>query len=428
VAKPWSYSEGEYGFRVRAFERPRRRSLYISYWDETQKKLVTTSLGHADREQAINECRQLSDALRLGFTGQSIVTTQTNVARRPVVAQASAVSSESTAEAPTWEGLLDLYHERRGRHKKGTQPTEDLRRQKIWKAFFAQKEISGPSKLDEDAVDEFIRMRRKGELEVAGVALRKPDPDRPDEDAVTPRTIEADIVYLVTVLNWATKRRQGRRLIDENPIGLPQGLKTPEPRRPVATHDDVRDLRRVADKVDSQGLYGCFVRLHDAFGWRVTAICNIKASDVSLTPADGMPYGSIRKNPKVDKESVGQRVPLSRHARATLKRLLRIRGLAPGQDAYLFAAPKDERRPWSRWRERDLRKRAEKEAGIGPIGGSHAVRRKWVSERKDHPIPDLMVAGGWTSQESLESYLRPDPDTTYEVVSRPTRRIRRREG
>lgn len=50
---------------------------------------------------------------------------------------------------------------------------------------------------------------------------------------------------------------------------------------------------------------------------------------------------------------------------------------------------------------------------------------KWVTERKGHSIVDIMVAGGWTDPRSLDAYLQDDERTTYEVVSRPTRRIRR---
>ena len=36
-----------------------------------------------------------------------------------------------------------------------------------------------------------------------------------------------------------------------------------------------------------------------------------------------------------------------------------------------------------------------------------------------------MKAGGWRDERSLRSYMQDDTETTYEVVARPTRRIRR---
>lgn len=433
MAKSWSYSEGDYGHRVRVFTRSGRKCIYIEHWDAALGKRVPFSLGHADREKARNQCRDLSDALRLGVTLPAAA--EVSSALEPVAPTAKPVLevrhepqpvAATAARALAWDLLFALYHEEEGQYKKGAQPREDLRRQKVWRAFFALEKIEEPGHLDQSAIKKFTRLRIKGRLHVDGVKLTLEDPERPGEDVVTATTVHADVVYLVTVLNWANqKRTAGKRLLAEVPIRLPV-LKTPEPRRPIATYEDVRDLRRVANQVDPRGYFGCYIRLHDALGWRVTAVCSIKASEVCLQPHDGMPYGYVRKNPAVDKEAVGQRVPLSRLAQATFKRLLRLRGAAAGDDKFLFAGPKDVSRPWLRWYVRDLTNRAERLAEIAHMGGSHAFRRKWVSERKDHPIPDIMAAGGWTDERSLRAYLHDDTDTTFQVVSRPTRRIRRR--
>jgi hypothetical protein len=39
-----------------------------------------------------------------------------------------------------------------------------------------------------------------------------------------------------------------------------------------------------------------------------------------------------------------------------------------------------------------------------------------------------MMAGGWNDERSVSGYLQADEDTTYEVVSKPTRRVPRRKG
>jgi hypothetical protein len=67
--------------------------------------------------------------------------------------------------------------------------------------------------------------------------------------------------------------------------------------------------------------------------------------------------------------------------------------------------------------------RAEAAAQLKHMGGTHAVRRKWVSERKGHTIKDIMVAGGWNDPRALDACMQDDEKTTCEVVSRPTRRI-----
>lgn len=76
---------------------------------------------------------------------------------------------------------------------------------------------------------------------------------------------------------------------------------------------------------------------------------------------------------------------------------------------------------------RDLQERAEGRAKIARrLGGTHVWRRKWATERKDYPAKDVMTAGGWNDPRSLETaYKQADPHTTLQVVTCPTRRIRR---
>jgi site-specific recombinase XerD len=182
----------------------------------------------------------------------------------------------------------------------------------------------------------------------------------------------------------------------------------------------------VADRVDRQRLFGCLLRLLDDLGWRVTGLCHLRASDLDFTPGFGRPYGVVRKSPLVDKEQADVWVPLSRHARATIGRLLRRGRLSAGDHAFLFPAPRGAGNPWSRYHVRDLLERAEVIAGIAPVGGVHAWRRKWATERKGHPEVDVMRAGAWRDSRSLkEAYTRPDAQSTYAVVSRRTGVVRR---
>ena len=432
MEKTFSYSEGEYGHRVRIHRRPGRRNFYISFWSDG--KTATASLKHSDEEKARGQCRDLSDALRLGLSIADLLNEDGDENEPQATESASEVRATDRSEAVdtdasrgVWQDLFERYHEARGRHKKGSGPKEDLRRQKIWRAYLGKRKIDQPIELDQDDINDFSRIRIKGLLEVPGVALKSANVDRPGENVVAPRTVAADIIYLQTVLNWAAvKRVDDRPLLERKlAISVPPNLKTRRPRRPVATHEDLRDLLGSADIADPTGLFRCFLHAHDELGWRVTGVCHTRAEELDFTPRPGMPYGSVRKNPHVDKEGVGQQVPLTKRSRAAFKRALKLRSLKAGAKAYIFAAPKNKRKPWSRWRVRDLTNRAEKTAGIEHIGGSHAVRRKWVTERKDYPIPDIMEAGGWVDPRSLEAYMHSDPDTTYQVVSRRTRRIRR---
>ena len=86
--------------------------------------------------------------------------------------------------------------------------------------------------------DRFIRERRAGRAGRSG----KP---------VGNRTIEWDLTFLMTVLNWAARSRDehGRLLLDSNPL---KGLRKPKeknPNRVVLTEDEYQALLGVSRRV-----------------------------------------------------------------------------------------------------------------------------------------------------------------------------------
>ena len=108
------------------------------------------------------------------------------------------------------------------------------------------------------------------------------------------------------MLIWACKVRtpDGGRLLQDNPL---RGYPIPQsknPKRPVASYDCYLKIREHADEVDPQRLFGAFMDLIEALGWRVTAICELLASDVDLVSSPKAPHGRIRKRGEVDKEGV----------------------------------------------------------------------------------------------------------------------------
>jgi site-specific recombinase XerD len=412
----WSFSSGSYGSKVRTYERADRPGLWLRYRDRVTGKPVQAALGHTDRIRAKQECRELAEALASAPPPQPAEPDVVRETDRPPV---------------KWEDLFTRYEAECSVSKKHPAPAEDKRRRKVWSHFLRERDVHQPSDLDEHHLKEFILLRRHGDLRVPEVALPGPAPIPPRgsretrQAVVTERTIDADLVYLNTLLNWALKRKvDGRMLLAVRPVTIPR-LKTRKPRRPVATHDDLRPLCKVADSIDPQRLFGCFLRLLHNLGWRVTGVCYIRGSDVDLTRTRYNPHGRIRKNELVDKENVGEWIPMSRHSRATVRRLMHRTGVQPGEHRFLFAAPRRAEAPWSRFRVRDLMHHAEAAARIAHIGGEHAWRRKWFSERKDYPVADLMRAGGHSDPRSVHLYTQADPETTLEVVSRPTRRVRR---
>ena len=65
------------------------------------------------------------------------------------------------------------------------------------------------------------------------------------------------------------------------------------PKRPVASCDRYLKIREHADQVDPQRLFGSFMDLIEALGWRVTAIRELLASDVDLVNSPKAPHGGF---------------------------------------------------------------------------------------------------------------------------------------
>lgn len=271
-----------------------------------------------------------------------------------------------------------------------------------------------------------------GDLDVDGIALPEPAPPPPHqgvkrEAVVQDGTIDADLIYLNAALRWAKDYRvNGEPLLKSKPKVPRCKPQAGTLRQPMATEDDLEAMRPVLDGVDPQGLLRYWVELVNQFGWRVTGLSSIKASDIDFTPQPHQPYGRLIKNAAVDKERRYEAVPLTKRIADLLRELLALRGLSAGDDAYLFPAPKSgETRPWSRWHAAQLLVRAEEAAAIAHIGGLHAWRRKWHTERKNYPAQDVAAAAGHADVRSVDRYRRADAATTYLVVSTPTVPVRR---
>jgi integrase len=314
--------------------------------------------------------------------------------------------------------LFARYEREVSAHKKGVQPLEDRRRIALWTV--ALRGVRDVRAIDPPTLDRFVRDRRAGRIAVLGddgkpLKLKK----RPSDT-----TIGADLVFLNAVLNWACKVRtsDGGRLLSDNPL---RGYPIPHsknPKRPVASYDRYLAIRVHADQVDPQQFFGAFMDLIEALGWRVTAVCELLASDVERTASSQAPHGRIRKRGEVDKEGVDMWLPLSESARAAVDAVLRANPVIGARP--LFPAPKAKRgraaAPRSRFHARDLLERAEAAAELEPLDGGdfHAYRLAWATARKHLPAADVAHAGGWRDLRSLErSYQRIDDETLLAVVT-----------
>lgn len=421
--KAWRKTVGGYGHTVIVEERSPGSVLYLRWWDPgaTGKRRSgktgnwrKRSLGHRNKELGEEQGRELAGRLLASHEGAA------------------------TGRITLGE-LLARYETEVSVYKKGSQPREDRRRIDLWTHVLGANR--DPATITKGQVTRFVRLRRTGQIRLPGRNLRA----NPSES-----TVGADIIFLSSVLNWAVDEN----LVPQNPIRGYDRPKTPKPKRPVATYNRYERTRANADEVGEQGLFGPFLDLVEALGWRISAICQLWASDVDRSASAAAPHGRIRKRGEVDKEGVDMWIPMNRDTRRAVDMVLE-RNPAIG-DTPLFPAPiaGSERspRPWSRWYARDLHERAQRAAGFGyscpacgallgneqrecpdlscghidqlpcvpamRLLGFHAYRRKWATERKHLPLKDVAEAGGWLDTRSLEQcYQQADETTLLQVVS-----------
>jgi integrase len=335
------------------------------------------ALGHGDRARAIDQAKELAASLLLG----------------------RALNGDQTPVA----ALLLRYSRDVSARKRGQQPREDARRVALWVAWLGDKTVAD---LTVDLVSDFARERRAGHVTVPGLK-------RGLRARVSERTIGADVVLLLSVLNWATRQR----LIAANPLRGMAVPETPVPRRPVASEARFQAVRAVCDQVDPSGRFGAFFDLVKALGWRLSALCQLRDEDVDRAPAEFRPHGRILRRAESDKRGVEMWVPLSAEARAAIDRLPR-----PVKGGWLFPSVSRRRvgKPWRREYPLALLQRCEDLAEVPRQDGGdfHPYRRKWANDRKHLPAVDVMYAGGWKDRKTLEtSYQQADEATLYEVVA-----------
>jgi integrase len=329
--------------------------------------------------------------------------------RQPVAAgEAAARGNLTLAE------LLARFEDEVIRHLQPRQRREDGRRIRLWTGYLGGNRLVRT--IDRTVLDRFVQGRRLGQLTVPGVTMTTHPSDR---------TIGADLEFLRRLFRWAlgVTRTDGSPLVSRNPL---QGYPIPNtvnPCRPVATYD-----RYLAVREHAQGLFRPFLDLVEGLGWRVSALCQLRASDLDLGTAPATPNGRIRKRADTDKEHVEQWVPMCPEVRAAVLEVLEHNPVIG--DAYLFPAPTAKGQSWTRYHARDLLLATEQRAGLPPLQGSafHAYRRAWVTARKHLPLADVAAAGGWKSKETLlRCYQQPDEETLLAVVTDP-RKVRSLSG
>jgi integrase len=378
---PWSKSIGERGQRVRLYEArpggPIMRSTWINGKEDRK------SLGHRDRELATRQAYELLQG---------------------VLANEQAIEEESVTL-----GMLAKLYLDSPQHlaKKERTRKEDAKKLNRVVNFL------GPNRnvvsLSESDVLRFTMARRAGDK-----SLEKVVPG----NAVSDRTVELDLILLMSALNWGTRERNstGRRLLRENPL---HGIKLPKeknPRRPVMRHDVYLKLLEVAGQVHP--LLKLALIVAEGTGRRISGWRNLRWDDVDFQNQQ------IRWRAEWDKKGYEDVVPMSDTVRDALRearKAQRAIGSAP-----VFPAPKDATRPCDRHLLDNWLRKAVTVAKVKlePGGLWHSMRRKWATERKGYPVKDVAAAGGWRDEGTmLTSYQQVDAATIKQVVLHPTQRL-----
>jgi integrase len=379
--KLWSKSFGERGNRVRLYEArtggPLMRSIFISGKEHRK------SLGHRDRKLAEKEAYELLAQL---------VADEEAVERGTLtLAQLQRLYVESPAFADK---------------KERTRKEDEQRLNRMVHFLGPQRRVDT---LSESDVRRFTAARRKGDKSLLGVQAGV---------KVRDRSVQADLVALHTMLNWGTKERDrsGQRLLAENPL---HGIAIPKeknPVRPILTHDFFERLLSVAVQVSPYLKLALVVA--EGTGRRLSSWRQLQWSDIDFDA------GMIHWRAETDKKEYDQNVPMSDTVRDELQA---IRRLNPAIGiAWVFPSPKDADKPCSRHLLDSWLRRAYELAGVARQRGGlwHPIRRKWATERKEYPAPDVALAGGWKDLRTVQtSYQQADAATVRKVVLFPTTRL-----
>lgn len=399
--KCWSWSTGEYGTTVTAYERTPGGNLYLRV-AKPEGGWKRVGLGHKDQQAAKKKAEEMRDRREAG---------------------------DSPSLRITVGELFKLYTKAEDGKHSATYSGDILRAEELWNRFLGRDfEVRRFTQTQWEA---FISLRSSGEIDSHGNRIADPDQREP----VGPRVVGKDLKTLRAACRRATIEQTpgGSFLLDADPT---RGKRLPEvrnPNRPICTNDRAVALLEVADKVQMRVGFGKQARLershlrsliriaHDS-GRRISSILALQAND--WHPDMGT-YGKLRWRAEEDKVEREWFAPVSPEVRAELETLLRERPAVGA--ALLFPSPNNPAQPVSVQVAIDWLRKAEKLAGLPPLRGGawHPFRRKWATERKHLSAKDVAEVGGWIETTTLQKvYQQPDDETMEQVVLQP-RRLRK---
>jgi integrase len=392
----WTRSLGHRGMRVRLFQKRKGGMFYRAVWMPGSGRSIA-SLGTADRVVAEDLGKRLLAALLDGEAPR---------ANEPV--RLGELWRRFQAECATF---LDNAASTRA---------DSRRRAEVLLAFWGpQRDVRTLTAHD---VAQYSTTRRRGGVRLSRGRITP---------AVRQRSVQADLGLLRAMLRWAmTAPTPHGRWLERNPL---DGVRLERERNPVrswATYDRflaVRDaVGKLRESAASETERTRWTRLElalviaEATGRRRGAIAKLRWEDVDFE------RGTVHWRGEHDKTGMELVVPAPAALLNELRLFRRMLGAVGGP---MF--------PSSKRRAESIRpemldqwlRAAETRAEVPKLRGGlwHPYRRKWATERKHLPLPDVMAAGGWRDALTVSNcYQRADETTMLEVMAAPMKLVSRR--
>jgi len=409
----WTLSLGCRGFRVRLFQKRKGGYFYrdVHRPDGTRDR---KTLATCDRHAAEQRGRQLLVALLGGDVP---------------------VSNES-AHAPrrvALGGLCDRFVEECAMFLDNDPKGQKEARVRLDIVRSAIGDARAVHTLTRHDVQQYEARRKKGGIRYGDEQVTPP---------VGQRSVQADVKLLKQVLGWGCTvcDIDGTPLLERHPLERIGVKGEHDPRRPTTSFDRFEKTRaamqvmqqQYAEEMETAVSRGersraaarrcTWIRaelgliLLEATGRRRGSIMRLRWEDVDF------PTGRItwrREHDKKRKEWVVAYPESLLHAIREFQRRLGVVGgpVFPRQDDPQRSAPSELLSQWI--------VTAEAKAELPKLEGGtcHPYRRKWKSERANHPVKAVAVAGGWTDIATmLRCYDHPDDADVLAVTSEPRKR------
>lgn len=178
-------------------------------------------------------------------------------------------------------------------------------------------------------------------------------------------------------------------------------------------------LRPYCDDTGEQRLFGGFMDLLVALGWRVSGVRQLRLEHFDARTDAKAPHGRVLRDPDFDKKRKGAWLPISDWLAPRLAGLLERRKALPIDSPWLFPKVEKPLEAWSRDYTAERLRIVEGWAGVVPLDGGkfHPWRRMWATSRKHLPLKDVAFAGCWDERTLLMFYQKTDDETVLDVMN-----------